>query len=81
MTVIQLVANGTDFMTRKNKNIFSKKIFIDEEMAQGFKDEFYCICTNPIEGSSIQLDPDNDIDISLIPLELVEGDQNDTDRR
>lgn len=73
MTVIQLVANGTDFLTRKNKNIISKKVFVNEELAESFKKEFLDICTNPIEESSVYLDLENPIDISLLYLELVEG--------
>jgi len=72
MTVIQLVANGTDLITRKNKNVVSKKVFVDEDLANKFKDEFYCICTNPIDGTAIQLDINDPIDISFVDLELIE---------
>lgn len=73
MNAFQLVANGTEINTRKNKNIISKKIFTDESAANSFIDEFYCICTNPIGGESIHLDPEEDIEINFLDVEIVFG--------
>lgn len=72
MEAIQLVANGTEINSRKNKNILSKKIFLDEKAADDYKDEFYCVCTNPIEGYTIYLDPNETVEIDFIGVEVVE---------
>lgn len=71
MEAFQLIANGTDLKTRKNKNIYSRKIFLDDGKAQEFKDEFYCICTNPIEGCPVQLDSEEEVSITIVPMDLV----------
>jgi len=71
MNALQLVANGTDISTRKNKNIISKKIFTDKENADGYMDEFYSICTKPIEGCPAYLDPREEVSINYLDLEIV----------
>jgi hypothetical protein len=73
MILLQLVANGTDLTTRKNSNVYSKKLFIDEESLEDYKEEFYGICTNPIEGFVTQLDSNEPVDMSTIELEFEEG--------
>jgi len=72
MDAIQLVANGTETETGKNKNVFSKKIFLSNEAADKYKDAFYEICTHPIKGYTTHLNPDEDVEIKSINLELVE---------
>jgi len=73
MKAFQLVANGTEIKTRRNKNILSKKVFLDESEADKYKSEFLSICTHPIEGYSIFLDSESDIpiEIKIVDLELI----------
>jgi len=71
MNAIQLVANGTEINSRKNENILSRKIFLNEKIANDYKDEFYGICTNPIEGYTIYLDPNEPVEIDFMTVEVV----------
>jgi len=71
MKAFQLVANGTEMKSCKNRNIMSRKIFTNSSRAEEYKAEFWNICTNPIEGYDIFLDPDKEVEISFLDIEII----------
>ena len=76
MDLFQLVIRGTEKNTRNDCNIVSRKIFKTPEEAGNYEEEFMKNCTEDLQnihGKQIVLDPEEDIDIFTIKLELEEG--------